>query len=99
MKIAPTLVYAHKPTPVQEIAQGQGTGVRAYSAHKAWDELRALLAVARAAERVLRKHGELQLENGGRGLMSAWAEAEIAKPLARLSRASGARSSGKGRRA
>lgn len=52
-RVAPTLVYAHKPTPIREVAQGKGVGVRAYNGDAAWRELRALLAVARTARIVL----------------------------------------------
>lgn len=51
MTLAPTLQYAHKPTPIRDVMQGKDEGIRAYPAAKAWEELRALLAVARAAER------------------------------------------------
>lgn len=52
-RIAPTLVYAHKPTPLRTIMQGKGA-IRSYFAADAWRELRALLAVARAARPMLR---------------------------------------------
>lgn len=88
-KIAPTLVYAHKPSTPREIATNTDSAIRSYLAADAWRELRALLRVARAAERADILHfgphaaGTKPRTCAGCALMAG---------LGELSRASGARS-------